>query len=1020
MAQYDINLREYLRILKKRKFTVIFIAAIMGIFSTVFAVMNAPIPLYTSVCSIKFEKDTTVEGIYAKTMSWSEGDDIETQLSVLKSYPVLKRAAGELGLIPDSDPDEEPQLSPEVAEIIDGLRSQITVEREGFANIILIEVTNGDPALAQKLANTVALAYREIHNRELNKRTEEAMQYISSELKNVQRKLREAEDAFNTFTQKNQLVSIDLQGENLLLVSKKTKEDLETLAESKDELVNLLAKVDQFLKNPSGSGDNLYSDNVNSQYKRNNDTFIELLLQQDSLLKDYTTKHPSVIAIKRKIVETARKMRIIAQLEMKNIDKKQSVLEARIEEGNRKTHNLMEKKLEFNRLKRKVESFNDMMVLLEKKNQEALIRAAEMPDEVTIVRPAFLPRTPVNPPKTASKGMMGIVIGLVIGLVIAFVVETFDTSLGAIDDVEEALGSQVLGIIPHGDFVSINERQENRQKHGDTSPFKQEGFLVSHFLPQTVIAESFRALRTNISFSDMEKKIKTIAITATSPSEGKTMVSTNLAITMAQAGMKTLLVECDLRKPVIFKAFGVDRNPGLTDVLLGNYSVDEVTKTITDIMVGEMSMDEVMVTAGLDNLNLLTCGTLPPNPSELIDSQRLVELIDEAKREYDFVLFDTPPILSTADPMILSTKVDAVLLVYRVGAVSRTLLKRSATQLEQVKANLLGVALNDVKSELSPDFHGYKYYKSYYSYHEDSKEEKKGWKRVLSIFDVMKKKTPSNISETRKNVTSKKRDLGKNRGSLKLWAPLIAVGALIVGVLLQNGTPMVDRDLFAKQPVMKETRPILPQGKAFQPIKMPISMPPPPKEIPITKELPATTKPIRYPFKAAISTPSPPKEVPKTKEIPAATKPIRYPYSLQIGSFRTLGKAKKEIDLLKKNGLGAYWNQVDLGQKGKRYRIFVESFATSEQAEEVKKKYSLSSAIISKTPYTVEVGEFPSKEALNEKMATLSKTVYSPYVIETPEKGYRLLVGSFVSRERADQVANDLNTLGLNCRAVLR
>lgn len=1002
MAQYDINLSEYLRILKKRKFTVIFIAAIMGIFSTVFAAMNAPIPLYTSVCSIKFEKETTVEGLYAKTMSWSQGDDMETQLSVIKSYPVLKKVGQELGLIPDSTPTEGHQLNPHVAAVVDGLRSKVDVAREGFANIIAIQVTDQDPVFAQKLANTVALAYMTVRKQEQSKRTTEAVKYISQELTRVRQKLREAEDAFNRFTQKNQLVSIDLQGENLLLLSRKTKEASQDLEESKEQLDILLTKLDQFLKNPSGAGDTLYSEHAGKQYERMNERLIDTLMKRDSLLKDYTAKYPAVIAIQRKILDTVSKMRITARLKMKNIDRKRAALEARLEEVKGKTHVLMEKKLEYKRLKRKVESFNDMTILLEKKNQEALISKAEKPDEVTIVRPALFPRFPINPPKTASKGAMGLVIGLVIGLVVAFVVETFDTSLAAIEDVEEALGSQVLGIIPHGDFVSIHEREESRQKNGDTSPFKQEAFLVSHFLPQTMIAESFRALRTNINFSDMEKKIKVVAVTATSPSEGKTMVATNLAITMAQAGTKTLLVECDLRKPLIFKAFGVDRNPGLTDVLLGNYSVGEVTKTITDIMVGEMSMDEVMATAGLDNLNLLTCGTIPPNPSELIDSQRLVELIDEVKREYDFVLFDTPPILSTSDPIILGTKMDAVLLVYRVGAVSRTLLKRSATQLEQVKATLLGVVLNDIKSELSPDFHGYKYYKSYYSY-KDAKEEKKGWKRVLSIFDETRKKIASNFSETRENVTSKKvepsvhtkqrskeRDVGKNRGSLKLWVSLIALFSLTVGVLLQNGFLQTDGELFAKQTVIKDTRPVLPQKKVFQPIKMTISTPPPPKEIP------------------------------KTKELPAATKPIRYPYSLRTGSFRTLGQAKKEIDLLKKNGLSAYWNHVDLGKKGKWYRIFVGSFATSEQAEEVKKKYSLSSATISKTPYAVEIGEFPSKEALNEKMAVLSKAVYYPYVIETPNKGYRLLVGSFVSQERADQVANELNTLGLNCKAVLR
>jgi len=1004
LAQYDINLRDYLRILKKRKFTVIFIAAIMGIFSTIFAAMNAPVPLYTSVCSIKFEKETTVEGLYARTMSWNEGDDMETQLSVLKSYPVLKRVAEKLGMVADNTPTEGNQLNPHVAAIVDGLRSKIQVEREGFANIIAIRVTDGDPAFAQKLANTVALAYMEVHKEEQSKKTTEAVKYISEELKKVRQKLRESENEFNRFTQKHQLVSIDLQSENLLVVAKETKGALQKLDESKEKLDVLLTKLDQFLKDPSGAGDTLYSEYAGKQYEMTNEGLIELLVKRDSLLKDYTKKHPDVIAIQRKIVETVSKMRIIVLLEIKGIERKREALEARLQEGSQKTHNLMEKKLEYNRLKRKVESFNDMMVLLEKKNQEAMIRKAEKPDEVTIVRPALFPRFPINPPKTASKGAMGLVIGLVIGLVVAFVVETFDTSLAAIDDVEQALGSQVLGIIPHGDFVSIHERPKGGvQREGEPSHFKEEAYLVSHFLPQTMIAESFRALRTNINFSDMEKKIKAMAITATSPGEGKSMVSSNLAITMAQAGTKTLLVECDLRKPQIYRAFGIDRNPGLTDVLLGNYSVGEVTKTITDIMVGEMSMDEVVATAGLDNLNILTCGTIPPNPSELIDSQRLVELIDEVKREYDVVLFDTPPILSTTDPMILSTKVDAVLLVYRVGSVSRNLLQRSATQLKQVKANLLGVVLNDIKSEVSPDFHWYKYYKSYYSYKDDKEhKKKKGLKRFLNIFDETRKKITSNISETREKVIprkvkpsippkqkTKRRPTSKNRGGLRLWVPLIAIGSLMAGVLLQNGF-LSKKDLFAKQLVMKDTRPVVQQRTISQPIKM------------------------------AISTPPPLKEISKKKAAPESTPPVKYPYSLYTGSFRTLRQAKKEVARLKGDGLSAYWNHVDLGKKGKWYRLFVGFFSTAEKAEEVKKKYSLSSSRVTKTPYAVEIGEFTSKDDLNEKMAMLNKAVYSPYVIETPDKGYRLLVGSFISQDSADQVANDLNTLGFNCKAVLR
>jgi len=221
LAQYDINLSEYLRILKKRKFTVIFIAAIMGIFSTVFAAMNAPIPLYTSTCSIKFEKETTVEGLYAKTMSWSEGDDMETQLSVLKSYPVLKRVGEELGMIADNTSTEGNQLNPHVAAVIDGLRSKIEVSREGYANIIAIQATDRDPALAQKLANTVALAYMEVHTREQSKRTTEAVKYISEELTKVRQKLRESENEFNRFTGQSGFVKEnDIKNEYFSLICK--------------------------------------------------------------------------------------------------------------------------------------------------------------------------------------------------------------------------------------------------------------------------------------------------------------------------------------------------------------------------------------------------------------------------------------------------------------------------------------------------------------------------------------------------------------------------------------------------------------------------------------------------------------------------------------------------------------------------------------------------------------------------------------------------------------------------------
>ncbi|MCP4683506.1 MAG: AAA family ATPase, partial [Desulfobacterales bacterium] len=406
-------------------------------------------------------------------------------------------------------------------------------------------------------------------------------------------------------------------------------------------------------------------------------------------------------------------------------DKKKAGLEKLLAEVNFNTSALMDKKLEFDRLNREVDSYNKMAALLERKNQEALIAKAETPEEVTIVRPALLPIHPNNPPKTTATGLMGLIIGFILGMVLAFITETFDTSLAAIEDVEETIGSQVLGIIPHWDLKGSRENLENKEQKeaGISSPFAQKIHLAAHFIRNSMLAETFRSLLTNIKFRDLEKKAKTIAVTSASPQEGKTMVCTNLAIIMAQAGMKTLLIGSDLRKPRLSKIFGVDPVPGLADVLLGNYHWRDAVKTISDIMVGKMEIDDVMVTPGLDNLHFITCGTIPPNPGELLNSERLTDFIEETKNEYDIVIFDVPPILSTADSIILGTKVDAVLLVYRVGNISRRVLKRATIQLSQVKINVMGVVLNGMKAELSPDFHDFKRYQYYYS-QDDTKDKK--------------------------------------------------------------------------------------------------------------------------------------------------------------------------------------------------------------------------------------------------------------------------------------------------------
>ena len=1003
MAQYDIDLREYWRILKKRKLAVLLTTIVLGVVSTGFAVFKAPTSLYSSSCSIRFEKEIATEGIYARTIAWTQQVDIETVISLLKSYPVIKEVAERLGKIPKGTTVEGRPLRPETEEVIADLQSKVEVSREKFTNIIDIKVTDSSPVFARDFAHAIASTHKELHAKEQAKRSTDALRYIAEQLKEARQKLREAENEFNRFTRENQLVSIDLQSENQLSKAKGIEDEIRKLGEAKTELSELVVKIREFVAKPSGASNEFYSMNANKHYQAANDSLVELLLKRDSLLEDLTPKHPQVVEIQRKIIEVARKMGMIAQLQINSIDKRQKEVENELADIGKKTNELMEKKLEYDRLKRRVDSYSEMTTLLERRSQEASIRRAERPEEVTIVKPALLPTSAINPPRTVATGAMGVIIGLILGMLIAFIGETFDTSLGAIEDVEETLGSQVLGVIPHGDTKSIEEVLRDKYgKEADASNVGRKVQLISHFAPNTVIAEGFRALRTNIQFRNLEKRIKTLEVTSASPQEGKTMVAINLAITFAQAGMKTLLVECDLRKPVFAHILGIENTPGITDVLLGNYPVRDVVRTITDIIVGRLSMQEVLNSPGLDNLNIITSGTIPPNPGELMDSKRLGDFIEEVKKDYDLVIFDTAPILSTADPMILGTKVDTVLLVYRVGAISRRLLKRSMVQLSQVKCHVTGVVLNDLKADVSPDFQDFKYYKYYRSYGSDREAEKQEEGKSNSVLHsdtiLCPQDAPPEIREYAAVHHQTGEGLTKKRPSaLRLVLLLMALGLMIAGLLWQNGVMPIDAYLIKDKVVLTQAQDDFPEKKALKRVKMP------------------PLAPVAFKQESAAL-----KELSDTTIQPSPVVATRFPYSVRSGSFRTLEKVQKAVASLKKKGLDPYWCEVDLGAKGKWFRVFVGYFTDLENANEFKERHGLNKGFISKTAYAVQIRQYLPAKNLEPQIANPNGTNLSPYFIEDPAKGNRLLIGAFVTHEAAERLAQRIRETGTDCKVVLR
>ncbi|MBU5436772.1 CpsD/CapB family tyrosine-protein kinase [Tissierella sp. MSJ-40] len=236
--------------------------------------------------------------------------------------------------------------------------------------------------------------------------------------------------------------------------------------------------------------------------------------------------------------------------------------------------------------------------------------------------------------------------------------------------------------------------------------------LITQTNPKSPVSEAFRTLRTNIQFSNIDKDIKTIVVTSSSPSEGKSTIAANLANTIAQGEKKVLLIDCDLRKPRVHKVFGLSNLEGLTNVIVGEKKLSEVVHNSEE----------------LKDLYIVSSGPIPPNPAELLGSKRMKDFLDSIKEEYDMVILDTPPIGLVTDSAVLSTIVDGTILVTAVGQTDVEVVKRAKELLEKVNANIIGVILNKVPTE-GRGYYKYHYYQYYnYSYYEED-DNKKGKKR---------------------------------------------------------------------------------------------------------------------------------------------------------------------------------------------------------------------------------------------------------------------------------------------------
>lgn len=711
MAQYDLNLVDFWLIVRRRKFIILFTVALVGILTSTLPVVVGPPPIYKASSRVKYERSTTASGLLQESISAvGEGSDIATQAEVIKSFNVIEHVAKELNLIDKSLDSKDVRANHEYLDIIYDIQGHIEATQEGSTNIIRITATAPEPKLSERYATLTAEAYREENIYGRNRQVIEAKRFVEGQLKNLETSLHESEQALREFKEQEGQVFVTEEAKQALEQYNKLEGEQERQQRVKKEVLAQLQSLKESRGIVSPQASRVYSDEVEALISKLNQRMSDLTQERDTLLINYTPEHAMVRELDRRILNVKGEM--IRELESKlaTFDERDRAIKESIGRYKERYLALPQAAIQLARLERDVMVNSNLYAALKSKHQEFLIKGAEQIEEVTIIEPAPLPSRPTNAPNLPLNAFLGVLMGSMVGLVAAFLKESFDTSIGTIEEVEAYMKVPVLGVIPKVDRREVErEIQAGFEEKLDRETLDLYCHLVALFDPQSPLAEGYRSLRTNIQFAGQMQGNRVLAFVSAGAQEGKSTSAVNLSIALAQDGKRVLLVDADLRKPTIHERLGLEQSPGLSEVILGSVVYTEAIRTVTDLMLGKLGVEQVINAPGIDNLNILPSGKRPDNPAEFMNSPRLKEMIDAVRKEYDIVIFDCPPILPVTDGVTLGSKVDGVVMVYQVGKVGRNALKRAKSLLENAHATLVGIVLSNVSAELTPDYEMYRY-----------------------------------------------------------------------------------------------------------------------------------------------------------------------------------------------------------------------------------------------------------------------------------------------------------------------
>ena len=582
-----------------------------------------------------------------------------------------------------------------LASAISGLQESIDVTPIRNTELITISATALHPSIAAAKVNAIVSGYK---NLTVLKNTEDATRaiyFIDEQIRILEKSLRFCESRLMSFKEKEKLVSL----------SDDARATLEQLMSFDAELkkTESLRKQAEFIAENIMKGGDISDEGIAAVGASTENQRLNTLAQRLSELQsrmitlkiDYKEKHPLVVETVEQIKEAKKAIRtelssIIASLEVneRSIKGNISSFEKRIKDFPDAEKRLAE-------LTREAEvQRGAYSSLLQKKQEFEIMKASEI-GNVWVVDTAT--SAGMIKPTVKRNIILAVIVGLFMGVGIAFFLEYLDNTIKNPDDLKQITELPLLG--------SIAKYDTQAEGNG--------GELITHTMPNTNVSEAFRTIRTNIFFASFDTPKRLIGVTSALPSEGKTLVVANLAISIAQADKKVLLLDADMRRPRLHRIFNQKRSPGLSNLIMAE-----------DI---EGALGDVTRKLPISGLDVIYAGDVPHNPNELLGSQKLKSIIDLVSDRYDYILFDSPPILSVSDSVVLTNQLDGTILVIHAEKTEKNALKQALEAIPNEK--VLGLVLNNINIERDEYYYRY-YYQYYYSYEDqDQNTEKKRKKR---------------------------------------------------------------------------------------------------------------------------------------------------------------------------------------------------------------------------------------------------------------------------------------------------